>query len=202
MKNKVKVILSILLVAVMALSFTACELELDVSSIPSTEDSSSQDESVLSSSNPSSTEKKPSKNENKVKISVNTTKQTSKNWKMTYKNCEIKNKLDSFTKASDGTEYVLVFFELENKSNENQSFNIFGSDFYVDGVKTPQTIYGLLINGSYQLTSSQVEAGRKVNGYFLFQVSKSWKNLEIIYNEDLLKQDNTNVLKFTITKSE
>ena len=131
---------------------------------------------------------------------IDTTEQSNDKWKMTFKECQIKNELDLLTSAEDGAEFVIAYFEIENISGEAQNFSLFNTDFYFDGVKTPQTIYGVFMNNSFQLTDTLVEPGRKANGYFLFQVSSNWNKLEIIYNEDLLKEANENVMKFTLTK--
>ena len=135
-----------------------------------------------------------------IAFSIDCVEQSNNKWKMTYKGCETKNELDLLTSAEDGSEFVIAYFEIENISGEAQNFSLFNTDFYFDSVKTPQTIYGIFMNNSYQLTDTLVEAGRKANGYFLFQVSSNWNKLEIIYNEDLLKEANENVMKFTLTK--
>lgn len=56
------------------------------------------------------------------------------------------------------------------------------------------------IDNSYQLTAIPVEPGRKANGYFLFQASHDWKNLEIIYHASVFNENEADVLKFTLTK--
>ncbi len=181
MKNKLKTLLALLLVAVMALSVVACDI-----------DTGTVDK-------PDRTEK-PTEDENDVTFSIDVAEQMNDKWKMTYKECQIKNKLDSFTTAEEGTEFVVVFFEIENISNESQNFSIFWEEFYIDGVKTAQTLYGVSINNAFPLTAVPVEPGRKANGYFLFQTSPDWKELEIIYNESLTNENEENVMKFTLTK--
>lgn len=182
MKNKLKPILALLLVAVMALSFVACDT--DTGTVGKTDENKTSTES-----------------EDNVVFSIDTTEQTNDKWKMTYRECQIKNKLDSFTTAEDGTEFVIVFFEIENISEESQNFSVVWEEFYLDGVKTAQTIYGVSINNSFQLTAVPVESGRKANGYFLFQVSPNWRELEIIYDESLTNENEENVMKFTLTKN-
>ncbi len=171
MKNKLKTLLALLLVAVMALSFVACDIETG------TDD------------------------ENDITFSIDVAEQMNDKWKMTYKECQIKNKLDSFITAEEGTEFVVVFFEIENISDESQNFSIIWEEFYIDGVKTAQTLYGVSINNAFPLTTVPVEPGRKANGYFLFQTSPDWKELEIIYDESLANENEENVIKFTLTKN-
>ena len=182
MKKKLKTLLALLLVAVMVLSFVACDMDTDTAG--------KTDETG-----------KPTEEENNTSFSIDKTEQTNDKWKMTYKECQIKNKLDSFTTAEDGTEFVVVFFEIENISEESQNFSVFWEEFYLDGVKTAQTIYGVAINNSFQLTAVPVEPGRKAKGYFLFQTSPDWKELEIIYDESLTNENEENVMKFTLTKN-
>ncbi len=139
--------------------------------------------------------------ENKTFFSISATEQMNEKWKMTYKECQIKKELDPFTTAEEGTEFVVVFFEIENISDESQSFSIFWEEFYIDGVKTTQTLYGVLIDDAFPLTTVPVEPGRKANGYFLFQTSPDWKELEIIYDDSLSDEDEENVMKFILTKN-
>ena len=110
--------------------------------------------------------------------------------------------IDDFTKAEEGKEFLLVFFEVENISSEIQNFSglFLFSDFYIDNFKTPQTTLGYHIDDAMQLLAASVEPGKKVKGYFAFQVNPDWKKAEIIYNEDLLKEDNENVMNFLISK--
>ena len=182
MKNKLKTLLSLLLVAVMALSVVACDM--DTGTVEKTDES-----------------EKSTEEENGITFSIDTTEQKNDKWKMTYKECQIKNKLDSFTTAEEGTEFVVVFFEIENISDESQNFSIIWEEFYIDGVKTAQTLYGVSINNAFPLTTVPVEPGRKANGYFLFQTSPDWKELEIIYDESLTNENEENVMKFTLTKN-
>lgn len=182
MKNKLKSILTPLLFVVIALSFVACDM--DTGNIDKTDETG-----------------KSTEDENDVAFSIDVTEQMNDKWKMTYTDCQIKNKLDSFTTAEEGTEFVVVFFEIENISDESQNFSIVWEEFYIDGVKTAQTLYGVSINNAFPLTAVPVEPGRKANGYFLFQISPDWKELEIIYDESLTNENEENVMKFTLTKT-
>ena len=182
MKNKLKTLLALLLVAVIALSLVACDMY--IGTVDETNEIG-----------------KSTENENDVTFSIDIAEQMNDKWKMTYKECQIKNKLDSFTTAREGTEFVVVFFEIENISDESQNFSVVWEEFYLDGVKTAQTIYGVSIDNSFQLTAVPVEPGRKANGYFLFQTSPDWEELEIIYDESLTNENEENVMKFTLNKN-
>lgn len=182
MKNKLKSIFALLLVSVMALGGVACDMDTNIVDNP--------DE-------PGKTKE----NETDASFSINVAEQTNNKWKMTYKECQIKNKLDSFTTAEEGKEFVVIFFEIENISDESQNFSIIWEEFYIDDVKTTQTLYGVLINNALPLTTVPVEPGKKANGYFLFQTSPDWKELEIIYDESLTNENEENLIKFILTKN-
>ena len=190
MKNTIKVLLVVLVVLLIARFYGN---NLDENS--TTNELSSENVSLNEDAKLDETQK-----EEITFFSVDNMEQSCERWKMTYKECQIKNKLDSFTIAKDGTEFVVVFFEIENISEERQVFSLFGEEFYLDGVKTAQTLYGMTINKSFQLTSIPVEPGRKANGYFLFQVSPDWQELEIICRDSLFEQDGNNVMRFTLTR--
>lgn len=186
MKNKLKLVLSLFLVVVVALHLGGCY---------------ALGEYLIESAYYAETENSSTEGENDTTFSIDNVEQTNDKWKMTYKECQIKNKLDVFTTAKEGTEFVVVFFEIENISGEAQNFSLFWEEFYIDGVKTAQTVYGVSINHSFQLTAVPVEPGRKANGYFLFQTSPDWEELEIIYDESLANENEENVIKFTLTKN-
>lgn len=147
-KSKSKLILMLFIVATMTLLFVGCDLDTSVTVGP---DVSANGE-----------------NENKTNVvfSIDNTMQKNDKWKMTYKECQIKNEIDSFMIAEDGTEFVIVFFEIENISEEEQNFSLFWEKFYIDGVRSAQALCGVLINNVYQLTAIQLDPGRKANGYF------------------------------------
>lgn len=183
---KIKTILAILIIFAFVTLVIACTaINDDVSN------NTDPNSSLNSSDNPA---------ENAT-YSIVPEEQTSQHWKMTYRECQTKEKLDVFTKAEDGTEFVVVFFEIENISNETQVFSIINESFYVDGFKSAQTLYGGMIDGALPLTTCPVEPGRKAKGYFLFQLSPDWKEIEIIYNELFIQTDTNEALKFKLTKN-
>lgn len=192
MKKILKLFAASLLVIVVIFAVVQC-LDTDTDDLP--------DDDVKQGDLPDDDVKQP-EDENKITFSVDHEVQTSDTWKMTYKGCQIKDKLDLSTTAEDGTEYVIVFFELENLSEESQYFNTAYSGFYIDGFKTGQLLYSLSIDHSMQLViGNSVEAGRKLNGYFLFHETSGWEELEIIYDDDIFHENEENVMRFTITKN-
>ncbi len=132
-------------------------------------------------------------------VTVNNEVQTNGTWKMTYKSLKTLKKIDDYTKAEDGKEFVIASFELENLTDEKQIFSgMLYLDSYFDDVKEKQTIVSY--NGEQSLLSTSVEPGKKVKGYIAYEVDTSWKKLEIVYNDDILDKDGDNALKFCILK--
>lgn len=132
-------------------------------------------------------------------VTVNNEVQTNGIWEMTYKSLKTLKKIDDYTKAEDGKEFVIVSFELENLTDEKQIFSsMFDLDSYFDDVKEKQTVVSY--NGEQSLLSTSVEPGKKVKGYLAYQVDTSWKKLEIVYNDDILDKNGENALKFCILK--
>lgn len=129
--------------------------------------------------------------------------QSNDKWKMTYKGCktydEISSSYDSL-KAGEGKEFVILSFEIENISNEKDSFSFVFLENYIDEIKIPQTILARTINDEQQITATTLEPGKKQVGYFAYEVDKSWEKIDIVYDEDILHQDTENVLRFTIKR--
>ena len=187
MKTNCKSIRIVLLAIAMVLCLTACGIDFSTTSNSNDNEESSKIGESSESNNPAS-------------ISVDNPVQTNDTWKITYQKCQTKDKMDSFTPAEEGTEFVVVFFEIENITEEEQTFSILLCDFYIDGVKTPQTLYGVSVDNSLQLASLPLKEGRKANGYMLFEAPTDWKELEIIYNESLIHTDDEKIIKFNLTK--
>lgn len=140
--------------------------------------------------------------EPKVVYVIDHLEQTNDTWKMTYTGYEITDELDIFTTAKEGTEFVIVYFEIENITDEEQSFSAIltsYAEFYIDGYKVSQVTYGVMKNNAYQLLSVPVESNRKAKGYFLFQTETNWQTLEISYDDDIFG-DGENKMSFTLTK--
>lgn len=131
---------------------------------------------------------------------ISNTSSSNDKWKMTYLNYKEMQKINDFTQAQDGKEYLLVFFEIENISQQTETFNLFYQDFYIDDVKISQSIIGATIDDAMPLAGTSVEPGKKVKGYFAFEISPNWNKWEFTYNDDLLKKDTSNAIKFEISK--
>ena len=131
-------------------------------------------------------------------ITVDNDVQNNDAWKMTFLNCKTYTSISKFTKAEDGTEFVVATFELENISSEKKNFNFLYLNSYFDDFKTPFAIIGEYIDGASPLASATIDPGKKIKGYLSYQVKPGWNQLDVVYNENIFANDNENTLKFTI----
>lgn len=83
---------------------------------------------------------------------------------------------------SDGKEYLVFFFEIENLDDEKVYISSYDFDGYVDGYTISKKYLYNDINGIEEL-GSNLAPGMKVNGYVAFEVDTTWKNFEIHYEE-------------------
>lgn len=96
---------------------------------------------------------------------------------------EVKSEYFSDT-PSDGKSFLVLFFEVENVSNEDDYFNYFNIESYVDGYNTP---IKLLLNDpdGIDVLTGDVAAGKKLKGHLAWEVSPGWKELEVSYKDNL-----------------
>ena len=85
---------------------------------------------------------------------------------------------------ADGKIYLVCFFEVENVSDEDNYFNYFNVESYVDGYnETIAVIMGDVEDAS--MLTGDVAAGKKLKGYLAWEVDPEWEELEISYKSDL-----------------
>lgn len=83
-------------------------------------------------------------------------------------------------KPDDGKKYLVLFFEVENVSDEDQHINQFNFDAYEDD-------YGIDISfilsnpEGYSVLSGDLKPGKKMKGYAAYEVNANWKKLEVTY---------------------
>lgn len=81
----------------------------------------------------------------------------------------------------DGYKYLVLFFEVENVSNEDDYFNYFYIESYLDSYSTDLKI---IINkpDGYDTLTGDVSAGKKMKGCLTYEVPASgWSELEVSY---------------------
>lgn len=82
----------------------------------------------------------------------------------------------------EGNKFVVLFFEVENVSNEDNHFNMFYYESYIDGYSADTE---LLMNDpeNYKMLSGDVAAGKKMKGYVAYEVTPDWQEIEFSYKD-------------------
>ena len=101
-------------------------------------------------------------------------------WALTVQSAKVFDELkgDLTTETPDeGNVYLVLFCEVENKTDKDDYFNYFYLDSYVDGYSTSFEITLTKPDG-YSTLTGDVAAGKKLKGALVWQVSKEWKEFE------------------------
>ena len=99
-------------------------------------------------------------------------------------------------KPEDGKIYLVLFFEVENVSDEDDYFNYFNIESYVDGYNSEITILMNKPDGIAALTGD-VAAGKKLKGQLAWEVSPDWKELDVSYKDNFWTGDKAATFKVT-----
>ena len=80
----------------------------------------------------------------------------------------------------EGNKFVVLFFEVENISENDDHFNMFYIESYIDDYST-DTKY--LVNNpeNYKKLSGDVASGKKLKGYVAYEVNPGWSKVEFSY---------------------
>lgn len=97
----------------------------------------------------------------------------------------------------EGKQYLIVFMEAKNISNEDDYFNNLYFTSYVDDYNTTHTVLLTDVDGCKTMTGD-VAAGKKLKGYVAWEVSPDWQELEVSYNDSLFANSDGK-LTFVIT---
>ena len=89
---------------------------------------------------------------------------------------------------ADGNEYLVFFFDVQNKDDEGESISYLDFDGYVDNYETNPVILLNDVDGTKSL-SATLAPGMKTTGYVAFEVSTDWKEFEIRYDENMFDDD-------------
>ena len=99
-------------------------------------------------------------------------------------------------KPEDGKKYLVLFFEIENISSEEQSINMFYHKAYLDDYEIDQKT--LLANPEgYDMLSGDLAAGKKLKGYVCYEVAPDWQKLEFTYTDGI--SSNSEKYDFVVT---
>ena len=100
------------------------------------------------------------------------------------------------TEASKGKKIIILNFEAENISKEDDYINIFYYDAYCDDVSVETDMLMEYPDGM-QMFSGDIKAGKKLQGAVAYQVPEDWKILEFYY-----EPIDGNRFAFSVEKSE
>ena len=123
------------------------------------------------------------------------------NYSMTlleYKTMDVIEDTYSNKEASDGKEFLVLFFRVNNVSDKSLYISNYDFDGYVDGKKTDYTYFYHDINGYSELSGS-IARGKYIEGHIVYEVSKEWKDFEIQFTDDEDYLNKTDVI-FKIVK--
>lgn len=99
-------------------------------------------------------------------------------------------------KPEEGKQFLILFFEVENVSGEDDYFNYFYVEGYVDGYSQDMKILLSKPDGADTLTGD-VAAGKKMKGQLTWEVSKGWKEFEVSYKNDPITSAKAATFKIT-----
>ncbi len=85
--------------------------------------------------------------------------------------------------AASGKEYLILFFEADNISDEDDYFNYLYFSAYADDTSVDIATLMGDIDG-FGSVSGDVAAGKKIKGYAAWEVDTGWNSFEVSYNDD------------------
>lgn len=87
-------------------------------------------------------------------------------------------------KPAEGKKYLVLFFEIENISSEEQNINMFYHKAYLDDYEIDQKALLVKPEG-YDMLSGNLAAGKKLKGYVCYEVDPDWQKLEFTYTDGI-----------------
>lgn len=80
----------------------------------------------------------------------------------------------------EGNKFVVLFFEVENVSSEDNHFNMFYFESYIDGYSA-ETEFFMNNPENFDMLGGDVASGKKMKGYVAYEVTPDWKEIEFSY---------------------
>lgn len=103
-----------------------------------------------------------------------------------------------YNQPSDGNEFILVEFEIENNSNSEVNVSSMANfEAYADDYALNYSLNALLENESANQLDGTIAAGKKMNGVIGYEVPADWKDIEIHFTDNVWS---SNKFKFEITR--
>ena len=112
---------------------------------------------------------------------------TGDNWAISLTSARVYDKIEGeylTDEPEEGKVYLVLFFDVQNVSDEDGYFNYLNVESYVDGYNQSQSLLLSEPEGQEWLTGD-VAAGKKLQGYLAWEVSPEWQELEVSYKDDL-----------------
>ena len=94
------------------------------------------------------------------------------------------------SKPADGKKFLVLFFEVENISNEEQYVNPLYIKAYVDDCEIGRKMLLAKPDG-YSDLSGELKPRKKLKGYLAFEVDPDWKTLEVTYTDGAFSDNPT-----------
>lgn len=96
--------------------------------------------------------------------------------------------------SAPGKEYLILFFEADNISDEDDYFNYLYFRAYADDTSVDIATLMGDVDG-FGSVSGDVAAGKKIKGYAAWEVDAGWDSFEVSYNDDFWSDKTTACFK-------
>lgn len=95
----------------------------------------------------------------------------------------------------EGKEYILLWFTVQNTTDEDYFTNMFYEDSYCDGFSISSE--SLLVNADGESVWGDVAAGKAKKGYVAYQLPIEWKTIEFQYKPIFSGQESKLIFQAT-----
>lgn len=188
-----KKLLALVLILCMACALCGCLEDTD----PKTTigDNSTVSVSDLNGANASDDQPK-----EEVKMATVGQNVSSEKWKISLLSAKLYDKIEAkyhTDEPESGNKFLVLFFEVENISNEDDRFINWHFESYIDGYSSEQASILNDPDGVGDL-HGDVASGKKLKGQICYEVPEGWQEVEVHYKEDSWSS-NPVKLKFVVT---
>ena len=91
-------------------------------------------------------------------------------------------------KPAEGKKFLILFFEVQNISNEDDYFNRLYVESYVNGCNQREKLLFNDVDG-YGALTGDVAAGKKLKGFLAWEIGSDFEELELSYNDGIIIKD-------------
>lgn len=101
---------------------------------------------------------------------------------------------ETIPKPKDGKEYLVLFLDIENISDESEYISLYDFEGYVDKYSTSiKQLYNEIDN--YEELNIKLSKGMKTKGYVAFEIDKTWQEFELHFIDSF---DSDEKIVFTV----